>query len=58
METGVEPETVAGEGLQAASGPGPFFQDRDMVARPGEDDAREEAAEPRPYDHGIRHSGR
>ena len=58
VETGVEPESVAGEGLEAAAGSGPFFQDCDMEARPGQNDAREETAKPRPYDHGFRHSGR
>ena len=58
VETGVEPESVAGEGLEAAAGSGPFLENGDTVTRPGQENAREEAAEPRPYDHGLRHSGR
>ena len=57
MEAGVEAEPLADEGLQAAAGLRPFLQDRDMPARPGQDRAREEAAEARAYDDGIRHSG-
>ena len=57
METGVEPESLADEGLEATSWLRGFFKHSDAMPRPGQDDAREETAEARPYDQGVRHSG-
>ena len=57
MEAGVEPESFAGEGLQAAAGLRRFLQDGHVMARPGEDRAREKAAEAGTDDDDLRHSG-